>query len=756
MSSLKDLVTRGLEAQGLLVEADRAGLSVSDGVDGQKMVVRIDENERVVRVERAICYPVDDFSPELSRAMDYLNQRRAGVCFAYHEAQRALLVSTSWSSPSRDPSANQLHLLVGLVLEAAGRDGPQLERVAEGETSWESLREQDAPEPAPAKPPARSRFKERERPASLEPPTRSLGDGGWPDAGEPSTRPLPQTDPKVTTKFMDHAGGAEGELEDPLPERTAARKSGMQPTRRFEELEQFAADRAPPAEGEDETVNEPPRGREAQDAGPGPRRMSSTALQMAVYRMEQDRPPPVDMTQGRRSFGFRFVKFLLVVGLLGGGGYAAWTYFLEPFFGNRFRSWISAPSTENIDTRIQTRETLVGMELLRAELEDPLEGELHQAYLSRALNAIQDKVSALIELAAVHKSIDVRARAYQLWVSNGFNDDDVKRMLLLRALVQANRHEDKLDRTTSDVLNSLRAKPPSDEILIAALPWSQGVVWQTVIELLARPDPQKPEEAKKRSDALAKQLDRDTPDFHVLRAMVRTGFAPSDAAARLVTGRGLEWARGAEGKQQLAQFITDSPDSITPLLRHADEEYRLLAVDLLVSSATAESVDRLCKVALRDPSLRVRLRTAIGLGSVQNADAAWHLALAMTRREPPPEEAFIDEVRRAIGRLPVDKCVAKLGEHLAPTLPMNERYYAVVALGAVSNAGGLPGLIKALDDPDPQVRRKALAVCEELQKAGSNLGSAVATFRQLARNDGDAGVKQVAARLYKAVVGHDP
>ena len=71
---------------------------------------------------------------------------------------------------------------------------------------------------------------------------------------------------------------------------------------------------------------------------------------------------------------------------------------------------------------------------------------------------------------------------------------------------------------------------------------------------------------------------------------------------------------------------------------------------------------------------------------------------------------------------------AKLREHLAQTLPVGERYYAVVALGAVQNAGGLPALLEALRDPDTQVRRKAIDVCVELQSGGSNLGSGVATL----------------------------
>lgn len=750
MSSLRAIVSKGFEAQGLSVEGDRSGMTVSDGLDGERMAVRIDENERVVRVERMICYPVDDFSPELSRAMDWLNQRRAGVCFAYHEAQRALVVSTSWTSPTRDPAPNQLHLLVALAVEAAGRDGPQLERVAEGEASWESLKDGDGDDGAAA---ARStRFSD-----AADPPTRSFAD--WPDQGEQATRPLRssgQNEARMTTRFMDHADGDEGELADPLPPQRKA--TGIQPTRRFEELEQFAvrdgpapaADPAAPAEREG---GAPPE--------LTPRSMSRTALQMAVYRMEHDKGQQVDLTAGRRSLPYRLGRAVVILGLLGGAGYAVYNFFVAPFLGGRSigdltGGLISKPPVDQIDPRIAIRQQLGGLELLTAELEDPLDdAELHAAYVSRALNGIDDDPGVLVELASGHKSPDVRWRAYTLWTQQGLNAEDAQRLQLLEALVRHERQDDKLDRVCGDLLNGMRARPPGDDALIGGLRWAKGPAFTTIVELLGRSDPRDAAAARRRSDALGRYLDRDTEDFLVLRSMVKTGFAPADAAARLVQGRGLAWARG-EGKPQLTQFIADSPDSITPLLKHEDEEFRLLAVDLLVASATPAAVDRLGRQALKDSILRVRLRAAIGLAQIGHPDAAWWLALALGRRDPPPEEAFVDEVRRAIGRLPVDGCVARLREHLAASLPVGERYYAVVALGAVQNAGGLPALLEALKDPEAQVRRKAIDVVAELQAAGSNVGSGVAAFREVARGDSDPGVRQVAARVYKAIVGRDP
>lgn len=297
----------------------------------------------------------------------------------------------------------------------------------------------------------------------------------------------------------------------------------------------------------------------------------------------------------------------------------------------------------------------------------------------------------------------------------------------------------------------MKTTPPADKALIAGLPWAKGQVFVTLVGLLGKPE----QGAEERSKALAKYLDKDTPEFHVLNAMVATGFGPPDAAARLVQGKGLEWARG-EGKPMLTGFVQTNAENATPLLKSADEEQRLLALDLLVGAATPAAVEKLSKT-LTDPASRVRVRAARGLGTLASADAAWPLALALTRTETSGDQDFQDECRRAMGKLPATDSVQKLKEHLAPTLPVRERYDAVVALGSVPNAGGVPALVDALKDPDARVRRKALETCESF--AGSSravLGQGLATIREVALRDQDAGVKQAAARLYRALTGKDP
>jgi hypothetical protein len=131
MSTLQESVIDVLSAQGLSVESERGGLKVRGAADGTTISMWVDENERVIKGEVILCYPVDDFSEELCIAMDQLNELRIGVTLSYQEQQRALVATSVWTSPTRSPAANQLHLMVALLHDAKTHDADALGSVLE-------------------------------------------------------------------------------------------------------------------------------------------------------------------------------------------------------------------------------------------------------------------------------------------------------------------------------------------------------------------------------------------------------------------------------------------------------------------------------------------------------------------------------------------------------------------------------------------------------------------------------------------------
>lgn len=745
MSSLKATVARGLEALGLHVEQDRGGLTVDDGLDGQRLAVRVDETERMVRVEGLICYPVDDFSPELSLAMDHLNRVRAGVCFAYLEAQRALAVFTSWSSPVRDPSSNQLHLLIGLVQEARGRDGPALERVAEGDGSWEEVKD---PEPEPQAPGARAtgrrgtRFSD-EAP-ELEAPTRQLGRAtDVRGAVEPVTRRLePEPLRTTTTRFSSTADGVDDDAWDQVFSGPGARDLATQ----------RQDPPATPRGGQDDeaTVDEPPPA--AQDDGFKP--TSRTALQMAIQNVERREPERVDLSAARQRPARRFLVGLLKLAAFLGVAYVVVEFFVRPFVPHYFvwETWF--PKEPEVDHRLVLREQASPKELLRLELEDPLDAEgLHAQYLARAMDGLGEELRGELELLVVGSpNGGTRAAALELWSRRGFADAPGARLELLRRLVEAKRHEEPAEPVVPALLAAVRGNPPPDAELAAALDWGQGDVWRAFVDVLARPG----DGAEKRSKALARWLDRDTPDLLVLRSMVKTGFAPPDAATRLVVGNGVEWARG-EGQALLVGFVTESPDGVAALSRHEDEAYRVLAVELLAAAGTPAAAERLARQPLRDASGAVRIKAAIALTKLAEPATTWPIAVELCRRNVDP--ALATELRSALQRIPPTESIKQLQPRLAHTRSTSERFVAIQALAALGTSGAASALVEALAEPDVNLRRTAAEKLDELARteaAKPGLNAHLPRLREAARSDPTPAVRQAIARVYRGMTGHDP
>jgi hypothetical protein len=72
MPRLSEQVVHILSGEGLEVEEDRGGYLLRTGPGETPLSVWINETDRVVRAEQVLAYPVDDFSPSLGQALDWL------------------------------------------------------------------------------------------------------------------------------------------------------------------------------------------------------------------------------------------------------------------------------------------------------------------------------------------------------------------------------------------------------------------------------------------------------------------------------------------------------------------------------------------------------------------------------------------------------------------------------------------------------------------------------------------------------------
>lgn len=718
MSTLQEDVARGLGAQGLRVEEDRGGLVVRDPGGQHVVSVWVDETERVVRAEEVLCYPVDDFSEELCVAMDQLNEARVGLTISYQEQQRALVAATVWTSPSRSPSSNQLHLLVALLHEARERDADALTRIADGEATWFDVADElVGASRAPRVRPARDGF------VSSEPPTRAFGAPAW---GEPPTRPLDQVDGALEPRAIQRGATARLDAGDFQPRRT----------------EGVGARRA--------------RARDDEPERPS-RAHSRIAFQMAVSAAEPKGPPKVDLAAEHLGLGHRLMRcfgYLLVFAFVLGLGL---------HFGHTFRPdifslevWLPRETHDasSLEAEYRRRSAMQpGRTLLALELSDPRDFAslgVRPDFVRRSLEALGDRRREVLEDLIVRgASEEARKRAYRLWREQGFHTAPGARLGLLRKLAAANIPEDAV---VVYLANDLQESPPTFGEAIEALSWAPGPAWRALIEFLGTPG----EGADERAKALAAQLPRDTEDAVVLRALIATGHAPADALAQLVDKRGLEWAR-KDGHELLVSLVRKDPQQASALLAAKDDvERQVLAVELLAAAETEEANALLLR-ALKDRRLPTRVRLAAMSGVRKNAltEATWALVLVVCGSKE--EKALRDAARRVLEKIPAAEAVEQLEPYLAAERKYAVRHYAVLGLAALQAPSAVQKLLEVFSrDPDLKIRRlagKKLTEALEDEEARVILSRALPQLREMARKEQDGVVRREASELYRSLTG---
>lgn len=734
MSALLKEVSQGLVNHGLEVEQDRGGLVVRAEPGGSPTSVWVNEADRVVRAERVIAYPVDDFSDPLGRALDWLNGNRAGVSYSFQEAQRAIVARTCWASPNRSPSPSQLHLLIALLDRAKSRDGTSLSRVAEGDGDWDDVSDgkdaRDLEGGGAPKDPLTLRFTtSRFDPSEFEPATQqapSPGGGGsaW---AEPPTRAF-------DSSLIDDPGQAEtvnfnsaGDIpEDPA----TPRPSGGYSREALEEL-----------------VNSDP------DAGSERPGTSRLAFQLAVQQLDQkEGHEKQDMTAGRRSLGRRVFRILFFVAISIPIVIILFQRVVEPFIPEQDRFWnqwgkeMLKPELSDLEKRQQMP---MGAELLKAELRDPLSGS--ETRIKGSLRALGDRRQTVLEdLLIVSELSDLRKRAYVHW-REASSEDPLAALKLLKRITIARRKRPDIERYLRE---AIKRTPPDDATLVAALEWSKKThTWDFFIELLGRPG----EGAEVRAKALEAELPNDGESCLVLRSLIKTGFASPDAVQTLIDKRGTDWCSGEEGRPLLTSLIKKDPGAADGLLTQKQRPLALLGVTLLREAQTPEALRKLSKVVYsRKSDTWVRERAAEALTGQDPEtvkQATWPLVYVLNDRETPASLRLeVQQTLRSFGSQGVEALERYTTRDRAST-----RRYAITGLGAMETPAATERLVQRLtEEPEARLRREILAALTDQVATpvlGKLLERKLIVFRRLSQTDDDDQVRQAAARLYRTLAG---
>jgi HEAT repeat protein len=731
VSTLLKEVSQGLANQGLEVEQDRGGLVVRGEPGGSPTSVWVNEADRIVRAERVIAYPVDDFGDPLGRALDWLNGNRAGVSYSFQESQRAIVARTCWASPNRSPSPSQLHLLVALLDRAKSRDGTSLSRVAEGDADWDDVSDgneaRDLDAAAPAKDPLTLRFTtSRFDPSELEPATQpapSQGTG-W---AEPPTRAfqggmIDDSNQAETVNFAS-AAAVEDQADAPRP-------SGGYSREALEEL-----------------VNSDP-----QDGSERPG-TSRLAFQLAVQQLDQrEGHEKQDMTTGTRSPIRRVLRILFFVAISIPICIIFFQRAIEPFVPEDDRFWnnwgkdILKPELTPLEQRQQLP---MGKELLEAELREPLTGS--ETRIEGSLRALGDKKRSVLEdILIVSELSDLRKRAYIHW-RDASSEDPLASLKLLKRITVARKKRPEIERYLREAITR---QPPDDSTLISALKWSEKTQnWLYFIELLGRPG----EGAEVRAKALEAQLPKDSEACLVLRALIKTGFGSPDAIQTLIDKRGTDWCSGEEGRPLLTSLIKKDPGAADGLLEQKQRPLALLGVTLLREANTPETLKKLSKVVYSrktDPWVRERAAEALaGQDPEAIKQSTWPLVYVFNDRETPSTLRLeVQQTLKSFGSLGVETL-----ERYTTRERSSTRRYAVAGLGAMETPAATERLIERLsEESDARLRRLILSTLADQVDApvlGKLLERKLIVFLRLSKSDRNEQVRQDAAKLYRTLAG---
>jgi hypothetical protein len=480
-------------------------------------------------------------------------------------------------------------------------------------------------------------------------------------------------------------------------------------------------------------------------------------LHAAVSSLDKQEHARQDMTSTyRRSRqGWGLFKWLFILGVIGGVGYALATYY-QNITGQSIvpdLSFLKEAVLSDAEKKLKARQAIPpGKDLLIAELQDPLPGEAHTSMLNRALDAMGDSAGATLEgLLARAPNADTRKQAYDLWLERGFQDEEGALLRVLKLMVE-NKHTSSAENSILlGLLGLLRSTPPSDEAAHIAFAWAVDDVWLVLVEILGRPG----EGAEERAKILTEQLPKDRTEGKLaLQALVKTGFPPERAALDLVLANGTKWAKTGGRSLLLAIFERDVK-AFEPLFGVEKAAVRLTGLELLIASGLREGIPLLVRVMRTDASGDVRLAAVKALGDLNVPETIWPLALEINRSPKTDIETKVkEEALKVLRRMPEAEVVQQIEIYMAPDRELKERVWSVIALGQLGTPAAVLALLEiGLRDPDERIRRRVIKTLgEQKDVSRTTLQRGLSVLRDVGRNDSSEAVRKAADQLYQELI----
>ena len=295
----------------------------------------------------------------------------------------------------------------------------------------------------------------------------------------------------------------------------------------------------------------------------------------------------------------------------------------------------------------------------------------------------------------------------------------------------------------------VRNSPPPLEDCLVALPTARGTYrGELILHVVHCP-------AERRdmvADVLRSLRDQDTPDLEVEIALVQVRRPAPGSLQKLLDTYGEAWLVSGAGEVLLEGLAEDAVGSLSTLAGSSRVETRRTVATLCGRAGDPRQALKVLSQLLRDPDSGVRDASIESMVALDSPLATWPLSRRLLDE---PSGNVASRIRAALHNLASTRAVELLGQ-LYDRRAQRDREAALHGLEAIGSSDAVAQILRALDDPKPELQLLTLHKLTNLQRRPGlkpHVLKGISRIRELARTRGGGDVAHAAGDLFTRLTG---
>ena len=295
----------------------------------------------------------------------------------------------------------------------------------------------------------------------------------------------------------------------------------------------------------------------------------------------------------------------------------------------------------------------------------------------------------------------------------------------------------------------VRSAPPPLEDCLVALPTAHGTYRGELIQHAVRCPADRRDMV---ADVLSSLRDQDTAELEIEVALVQVRRPAPDSLQKLLGKYGEAWLVSGAGAVLLEGLAEDAVGSLAALAKSSKVETRRTVASLCGRATDPRDALKVLSPLLRDPDSGVRdasIESMVALGSPL---ATWPLSRRLLDE---PNGNVASRIRAALHNLASTRAVELLGQ-LYGRRALRDRQAALHGLEAIGSSDAVRQILRALDDPKPELQLLGLRKLTNLQRQPGlkpHVLKGISRIRELARTRGGGDVARAAGDLFTRLTG---